>query len=119
MFHLHGTHRCVGGDDRGAVHVLPFRNRGSDVEQAPALLARQRPADRPLTLWQVLDVISERSPSAAELQHPRQNADIHVDRTIRDACIVTSTAIVLAVIAESGTSPKCFLTMLSRSCSSS
>jgi hypothetical protein len=29
--------------------------RGGDVEQAPLLLARQRSADGPLTLWQVLD----------------------------------------------------------------
>ena len=48
-----------------------------------------RSADGPLTLWQVLDVISQRSPPAAELQHPRQHADIHVDRAIRDAGVVT------------------------------
>ncbi len=50
---------------------------------------RQRSADGPLTFWQVLDVISERSPSATELQHPRQDADIHVDRAIGDAGVVT------------------------------
>lgn len=61
------------------------------MEQAPPLLACQRSADGPLTLWQILHVIRERSPSAAELQHPRQHADIHVDRAIRDAGVVTGT----------------------------
>jgi hypothetical protein len=69
--------------------VLPFGIRGGDVEQASALLGCQRSADRPLMLRQVLDVISERPPSAAELQHPRQHADIHIDRAIRDAGVVT------------------------------
>ena len=36
-----------------------------------------------------MDVISQRSPPAAELQHPRQHADIHVDRAIGDAGVVT------------------------------
>jgi hypothetical protein len=52
---LRRTHRRVGSDDGCAVDVLPFRTRGGDVEQAPLLLARQRSADGPLTLWQVLD----------------------------------------------------------------
>ena len=67
-------------------------------------------------------MIRKRSPTAAELQHPRQHADIHVDRAIGDAGVVTGALEVSdrrAVIAESGTSPKCFLTMLSRSSSSS
>jgi hypothetical protein len=34
-------------------------------------------------------VISQRSPPATELQHPRQHADIHVDRAVRDAGVVT------------------------------
>ena len=89
VLHLHRTHRCVAGDDRGAVHVLPFGIRSGDVEQAPPLLARQRPADGPLTLRQVLDVISQRSPPATELQHTRQHANVHVDGPIRDAGVVT------------------------------
>src|SRR5689334_16502665 len=76
VLHLHGTHRGVGRDDRGAVDVLPFRIRGGDVEEAPPLLARQRSADGSLTLWQVLDVISQRSPPATELQDTRQHANI-------------------------------------------
>jgi hypothetical protein len=32
VLHLHGTHRRVGRDDRGAVDVLPFGIRGGDVE---------------------------------------------------------------------------------------
>jgi hypothetical protein len=41
------------------------------------------------TLGQVLDLISERSPPGTGLQHPRQHPDIHVDRAIGDAAIVT------------------------------
>ena len=76
VLHLHRTHPRVGRDDCGAVDVLPFRIGGGDVEQAAPLLARQRSADGPLTLRQVLDVISQRSPPATELQHPRQHANI-------------------------------------------
>jgi hypothetical protein len=36
-------------------------------------------------------VISQRSPPATELQHPRQHADIHVDRAIGNAGVVTGT----------------------------
>ena len=36
-------------------------------------------------------MIRERSPPAAELQHPRQHADIHVDRAIGYAGVVTGT----------------------------
>ena len=79
----------VGSDDRGAVDVLPFLIRGGNVEQAPPLLACQRAPDRPLTLRQVLDVIRQSSPSAAEPQYTRQHADIHIDRAVRDASVVT------------------------------
>jgi hypothetical protein len=102
--------------------VLPFRIRGGGVEQPPPFLWCQRSSDGALSLRQVADVISQRSPPATELHHPRQHTDIHVDRAIGDAGVVTGTlevAIAVAVIPESGTSPKCFLTMLSRSSSSS
>ena len=39
-------------------------------------------------LWQVRDVISERAPPAAELQHPRQHAHIHVNGAIGNAGVV-------------------------------
>jgi hypothetical protein len=89
VFHLDWPHRRVGRHDRSAVNVLPLRTRGGDVEQAAPLLRRQRAADGPLALWQVLDVISERPPPAAELQHPRQHAHIHVNRAIGNAGVVT------------------------------
>jgi hypothetical protein len=53
-----------------AVHVLPFRIRGGGIEQPPPFLRRQRSTDWPVTLWKVVDVIGDRPPSAAELQHP-------------------------------------------------
>jgi hypothetical protein len=83
--------------------VSAFRKVSTKPDQAH--LGRQRSSDGPLTLWQVLDVISERSPAAAELQHPTQHANIHVDRAIGNAGVVTGrakSAIAVAVIAESG-----------------
>jgi len=84
---FHRSHRRVGRDDRGTVHVLPLWI-GSG-EEPPPFLCCQGAAHWPLTLRKVVDVISKRSPSAAELQHPRQHADVHVDRAIGDAGVVT------------------------------
>ena len=89
VLHLNWAHRGVRRDDRSAVNVLPLRIRGSGLEQPPPFLWCQRSADGPLPLGEVMDVIRQRSPPAAELQHARQHADIHVDRAIRDAGVVT------------------------------
>jgi hypothetical protein len=89
VLEFHRTHRSVRRHDRGAIDVLPFGIRGGDVEQTTPFLARQRPADGSLALWQIIDVVSECSPSAAELQHPRQHPDIHVNRAISDAGVMT------------------------------
>lgn len=71
VLHLHRTHRRVGGNDCGAVDVLPFRIRGSSVEQTLPLLGRQCATDGTMALRQVLYVIREPSPSAAELEDAR------------------------------------------------
>ena len=41
-----------------------------------------------LALRQVVDVVRERPPTAAGLEHARQHADVHVDRAVRDAGLV-------------------------------
>ena len=89
VLHLDRPHRRVGGDDRGAVHVLPFRVRRGGVEETLPLLWRQCATDRMLALRQVLHVVRERPPSTAGLEHARQHADVHVDRAVRDAGLVT------------------------------
>ena len=71
VLHLHRAHRGVGRDDRGAVDVFPLRIGRRDVKQPLPFFRRQRATDRSLTLGQVLDVISERSPSAARLEDTR------------------------------------------------
>jgi hypothetical protein len=38
-----------------------------------------------------MDVIRQRPPPAAGLQHPRQHADIHVDRAIGFTAVMTDT----------------------------
>ena len=88
VLHLDRPHRRVGRDDRGAVHVLPLRIRRGGVEEPLPFLWRQCAADRTLALGEVMDVIRERSPPAAGLEHARQHADVHVDRAVRDAGIV-------------------------------
>ena len=72
----------------GAIHVLPLCVRRGSVEETLPLLWRQCATDRTLALGQVLHVIRERSPPAAGLEHPRQHADVHVDRAVRDAGLV-------------------------------
>ena len=53
VLHLDRPHRRVGGDDGGAVHVLPLRVRRGSVEETLPLLWRQCAADRTLALRQV------------------------------------------------------------------
>ncbi len=69
VLHLDRPHRRVGSDDRGAVHVLPLGFRGGSIEKALLLFWRQRSADGALTFRKVVDVVSEGSPTTAELQH--------------------------------------------------
>lgn len=89
VLNLARTHRGVGRDHRRAVDVLPLGIRGGGLEQALPLVCRQRSPDGPVALGQVADVVGERSPAAAELQHPRQHADVHVDGAIRHAGVVS------------------------------
>ena len=41
-----------------------------------------------LSLREVVDVVGERPPPAAGLEHARQHTDVHVDRAVRDAGLV-------------------------------
>ena len=88
VLHFDRSHRGVRRDDRGAVHVLPFRVRRGGVEEPLAFLPGQGAADGMLALRQVVDMVRERSPATARLQHARQHADVHVDRAVRDAGLV-------------------------------
>jgi len=77
------------GDDRGAVHVLPLRTRRGCLEEPLPFFGCQGTADRVLTLREIVDLVGQRPPPAAGLQHARQHADVHVDRAVRDAGLVT------------------------------
>ncbi len=68
--------------------MLPLCVRRCSVEETLPLLWRQCATDRTLALGQVLHVIRERPPATAGLEHPRQHADVHVDRAVRDAGLV-------------------------------
>ena len=86
---LDRPHRRVGGDDRGAVHVLPLRARRSGGEEPLPLLCCQGAADWMLSFRETVDVVCERPPPATGLEHARQHTDVHVDRAVRDAGLVT------------------------------
>jgi hypothetical protein len=88
VLHLHRAHRRVGGDDRRAVHVLPFLIRCGGGEQPPLFLRGQRSADGMLTLRQVANMVRQGSPTAAGLEHARQHAHVHIDGAVRDAGLV-------------------------------
>jgi hypothetical protein len=42
-----------------------------------------------LSLRETVDVVCERPPPAARLEHARQHTDVHVDRAVRNAGLVT------------------------------
>lgn len=89
VLHLDRPHRRVGGDDRGAVHVLPLRTRRGCLEEPLPFFGCQGTADRVLTLWEIVDVIRQCPPPATRLEHARQHAYVHIDRAVRDAGLVT------------------------------
>ena len=85
---LDRPHRGVGRDDRGAVDVFPFRTRRGCLEEPLPFLGCQGAADWVLSLWEVVDVVCDRTPAAAGLEDPRQHTHVHVDRAVRDAGLV-------------------------------
>ena len=88
VLHLDRPHRRVGGDDRGAVHVLPlWARRGGGAEPLPFVCC-QGAADWMLSLWEIADLVCERPPPATGLEHARQHTDVHVDGAVRDAGLV-------------------------------
>ncbi|MEI6669127.1 MAG: hypothetical protein WCP29_13315 [Acidobacteriota bacterium] len=89
VLHLHRPHRRVGGDDRRAVHVLPFRIRRGCIEESLPFLCGQGASDWMLSFREIVDAVCERTPPAARLEHARKHTDVHVDRAVRDAGLVT------------------------------
>ena len=59
------------------------------MEEALPFLCCQGAADWMLSLREIVDVVGERAPPATGLEHARQHTDVHVDRAVRDAGLVT------------------------------
>src|SRR5918996_494243 len=86
VLHLYSSHRGVGGQNGGAVHVLPLWIAGSSLEETLLFYGGERAADGSSTSFgQHLHLVLEPTPLLEAPEHLTQCSNIHVDRPIAGA----------------------------------